>query len=169
MILYLKRPRRAGYLLTEALVYISVLFVVLGVGYFAVHRFIDHSVALRHYSDDINGAVNAGERWRADVRSSAGITLTPDQSGARLVSLRSATNSIEYRFAEQTVFRRVNGGTWTRVLANVKQSRMESEKRGAVVAWRWELLLTPGTKTKAPPRVQPLFTFLAVPGSKPEL
>src|SRR4029077_12950063 len=59
--------RQGGYLLTEALVYIGLLFVILGVGYLAMDRSIDNSVLLRRNADDIANALHAGERWRADV------------------------------------------------------------------------------------------------------
>jgi hypothetical protein len=47
-------------------------------------------------------------------------------------------------------------------LSNVKSSKMQSELRENVTAWRWELELKTVKKTA---RVRPLFTFEAVAGS----
>src|ERR1041384_5004380 len=61
--------RVQGYLMVEALVYIGVVFVVLGVGYAALYRCIDNSAVMRRTANDITKAMHAGERWRADVRA----------------------------------------------------------------------------------------------------
>ena len=63
-----RRSKAAGFQLIEALVYIAVVFVVLGAGYEALYRCIDSSITLRRNADDITNALHAGERWRADVR-----------------------------------------------------------------------------------------------------
>ncbi len=123
-----------AYMLTEALVYIGVLFVLLGVGYAALYRCIENSVALRRNAEEIANALHAGERWRADLRS--------------------------YRLATNSVFRQVANGPWTHLLQNVKSSVMEPDQRQTLTAWRWELELQPRGKST---RVRPLFTFIAVP------
>src|SRR5438105_12099409 len=69
MKLNLRTEVRAGYMLVEALVYIGLSFLLLGVGFAAMYRCIDNSVGLRRSSDDITSALHAGERWRADVRA----------------------------------------------------------------------------------------------------
>src|SRR5439155_11435731 len=65
----LKPQVRSGYMLIEALVYIGVSFLLLGIGFAAMYRCIDNSVGLRRSADDITSALHAGERWRADVRA----------------------------------------------------------------------------------------------------
>ena len=150
-------------MLTEALVYIGMVFVLLGIGYLALYRCIDNSVALRRNADDILAAVHAGEQWRADIRR-AGRGVRWDRGGEPFLRLQSDTNEVDYRFAEDSVYRREDAGQWSKVLDQVESSTMEPDARPAVSAWRWELEL----KTKAhgsfkPGRVRPLFTFLAVP------
>ncbi|HWX23255.1 MAG TPA: hypothetical protein VN578_25410 [Candidatus Binatia bacterium] len=154
---------RRGYLLTEALVYIGLVFVVLGVGYVAMYHCIDNSVIMSRNADDIVRALNTGERWRADIRAAAqSILLETDQNEPTL-HLRGATNQVDYRCAGATLYRRVNSGTWVPLLDNVKASTMQPDSRPAVAAWRWELELQPRARgSLKASRVRPLFTFLAV-------
>src|SRR6202158_5426895 len=60
---------KAAYLMTEALVYIGVSFLLLGVGYAVMYRCVNNSIALRRNAEDIARTLRAGEQWRADVRS----------------------------------------------------------------------------------------------------
>lgn len=152
-----------AYMLTEALVYIGLVFVLLGIGYAAMYRCIDSSAALRRNADDILRAVHAGEQWRADIRM-AGRGVRWERTGEPFLRLQGATNMVDYRFAEGTVFRREDGGEWSKMLDHVEASTMEQDARPAVVAWRWELeLQTKAHGSFKPGRVRPLFTFLAVP------
>lgn len=157
-----------AYLLTEALVYIGLVFVLLGVAYAGLYRFIDNSVLLRRYSEDISRAMHAGERWRADIRSAtAGIRLEANPEGD-ILHLKTPNYEIAYTTRESSVVRRVDSGPWARVLNNVKASSMQAELQPNVTAWRWELELRPQTKGAIKPgRVRPLFTFLAAPRAVP--
>src|SRR2546421_12898184 len=65
----LRYPRQRAYMLMEALAYITVLLVLMGVGFAALYRCIDSSIALRRSAGDLTAAIHAGERWRADIRS----------------------------------------------------------------------------------------------------
>ena len=163
-----RRPRsaRGGYLLTEALVYIGCLFVILGVGYMAVERCMDHSVVMRRNAEDVARALEAGERWRADVRAAIGPLRLALADSEQVVSIPAAKGEIAYRFSDSAVSRRVGANPWITVLANVKASVMQAEPRGNVRAWRWELELQPRAKASVrAARVRPLFTFLAVPAA----
>jgi len=160
------RPNRClqqkAYLLTEALVYIGLVFVLLGVAYAGLYRFIDNSVLLQRYSEDISRAMHAGERWRADIRSaSVGIRLEPNPDGD-ILHLRTSRGEIDYTVRPGAVLRRVDSGSWVSVLNNVQASSMQADALPNVTAWRWELELRPQTKGAIKPgRVRPLFTFLA--------
>ena len=162
-----RQPGIRGYLLTEALVYIGLVFVLLGIGYAAMYRCVDNSVALRRNADDIVRALHAGELWRADIRlASRGIQR--DNSREPLLRLLGATNQVEYRFQDAAVYRRTGAGPWSRVLDRVASSIMEQDARPNVVVWRWELELEPkATGSFKPGRIRPLFTFLSVPPSSP--
>jgi len=159
------RPRgSAAYMMIEALVYIGLVMVILGAGYVAMYRCIDNSVALRRSADDISRALQAGERWRADVRAVQGVVRLEDTSAEPTLYLPSARGEVAYRFASNAVLRRMGDGNWVRLLANVKTSAMSGDARKNVAAWQWELELQPQFKgTVKPGRLRPLFTFLAVP------
>src|SRR5258708_34193968 len=91
--------RQRGYLLTEALVYIGLIFLLLGIAYGALYRLIDNSVALRRNADDIIRSVHAGELWRADVRAATqgvGLENKPEE---QIVRLESPQGEVDYRFA----------------------------------------------------------------------
>jgi len=159
--------RRSGeyaYLLTEALVYIGLIFVLLGVAYAGVYRFIDNSVVLRRNAEDISRALHAGERWRADFRSAGpGIQIETTPEG-QVLHLATPRGEISYTAHDGAVFRRVSGSPWVPLLKAVRTSSMQPDARLNVTAWRWDLELQPQTKgaIKAG-RVRPLFVFLAVP------
>ena len=158
------RPGQSAYLIIEALVYIGVLFVLLGAGYTALYHCIDSSVALRRNADDITSALHAGERWRADVRSATSEVRLESTAAGELLHLEGASGTVVYRFNTNAVTRRVGAGPWVRLLPNVKSSTMTSDPREYVTAWRWELELEPRAKGSVKPgRVRPLFTFIAIP------
>jgi hypothetical protein len=156
--------KQLGYLLVEALVYIGVVMVLLGVAYAAMYRSIDRSIALRRNADDITSALHAGERWRADVRAAARQVRLEDTEAGQLLYLDGPSSAVVYSFATNAISRRVGTGPWVRLLPNVKFSTMTADRREYVTAWRWELeLQTRATASAKPSRIRPLFTFLAVP------
>jgi hypothetical protein len=163
-----ERTRQKAYLLTEALVYIGLVFVLLGVAYAGLYRFMDNSVLLRRYSEDISRAMHAGERWRADIRLAvAGFRLETNPDGA-ILHLKTAHGEIAYTTRQGAVLRRIDAGPWATVLNNVRSSSMLSDVKYNVTAWRWELELQPQIKGAIKPgRVRPLFTFLATPRVAP--
>jgi hypothetical protein len=147
-------------MLVEALVYIGVLFILVGIGFTAMYRCIDNSVALRRSADDLISALHAGERWRGDLRSAgANVQVQTDDSGQVLL-LRTPRGEIRYQFSTNSVSRRVGEGGWSVLLRNVRASRMLPDPRQNLTAWRWELELQPRAKST---RIRPLFTFVAVP------
>jgi hypothetical protein len=149
-------------MMVEALIYIGVLFVLLGIGYAALYRCIDHSVALRRNAADISGALQAGERWRADVRAAAGNIRVESSGTDQLLRLPGPRGELQYRFTEGAVSRRLDAGPWITLLTNVVSSQMESDPRRQVTPWRWEVELMSRAKL---PQTKPLFTFIAVPAA----
>jgi hypothetical protein len=157
----LRKPNlQCGYLLPEALAYISVLVVLLGVGFSALYRSVDSSVGLRRNADDITATIHAGERWRADVRAAESKAWLENNSPEAILHLSSSQGEIAYRSGPQAVYRRVGSGPWVCALTNVASSIMQVDSRQNVAAWRWELELQHRAKGSY---IRPLFTFLAVP------
>jgi len=152
--------RNHGYLLVECLVYIGVLFVLLGVSYLALFRCIDNSVSLRRNAEDISKALRIGESWRADVRSATGKIRFEETNFAQVLYLPNRHGQTVYCFASNSISRSYNGGPWGQLLTNVASSTMAPDRRKTVKAWNWNLELQTRRNT---PRVRPLFTFLSVP------
>ncbi len=156
----LKHRSRDASFLIEALVYFSVVVVLLAIAYMALDRCIANSIALRRAADDIGNALRTGERWRADVRNSTS-TRWENIEGAPVFRLHTKQGEIQYRWDAGALSRRVGKGQWTTLLNRVKVINISADKREHVSAWRCEMELEPRRKST---RVQPLFTFYAVPG-----
>lgn len=155
-------PSRAathGIMLVEAIVYMAILTIVLGVGSALLYRAWDTNIALRRNSDDIVRALNAGELWRADIRSATGSITTRD---GHEVHMRNSRGEIIYRFADGKVTRNASGQQ-PRILTNVKSSEMLNDPRNTTNGWRWELELNHNHKKV---QFRPLFTFDAVAKSE---
>jgi hypothetical protein len=150
---------RAGSLLIECLVYISVFAVILGLGIGAFYVCWDHSKALHYATDDITAALHAGERWRADVRHATGAIIGETAPGGERLRIPRGTNEIIYHFHAGEVRRQAAASDFSELLlARVKASEMVKETRGPVAAWRWELELAPRRKET---RLPLAFTFEA--------
>ena len=149
-----------GVTLIECLVYISLVFVILGMATAAFYRCFDNMKALRRNSDDIMQALNAGELWRADIR--AATKPVQFETDGNILRISQRDQEVAYKFADSQVLRRTGAGAgWAVVLPKVEKSQMEFVKRIQTSVWQWELEL----KTlRQPTTVRPLFTFTAVPG-----
>jgi hypothetical protein len=144
-------------LLMECLVYMALLVVVLGLAFAAYYRCADNSKRLNQNVDDIVRALQAGERWRDDIRAALAVTSAEDS--LRLVQSNA---TVDYVFGQNAVWRRAgDGAPLARFLPAVKASRMEKDERRHVTAWRWVVELNSREKS---PRFRPLFTFEAAPG-----
>jgi len=153
-----------GYLLTEALVYIGVLFVIGSIGYVAMYKCIDNCIVLRRNAEDIVRTVHAGEAWRKDVRAATSGARLENSADGNILHLQASGESVDYRFADGVVYRRSGSGGWVHVLDRVRSCDFHTDARQSLTAWRCELELEPQIKgVLKPGRVRPLFTFLAVP------
>jgi len=159
-----RRKAQRGILLTEMLVYISVIMVVIGVGYVALYRSINNSLALRRSAEDIAKALSTGELWRSDVRAAAHLRLEASADEGDIVWMEGATATNAWRHTGTSAMRKSGSGPWVIVLPNAKRFAMEPDVRGEITAWKLETELQVRTKN---PRVRPLFTFLAVPEISP--
>lgn len=155
----------AGVMLVECLVYVSVLMILLGLGFGAFYACWDKSKSLRYHADDITRTLRAGERWRADVRSATGrLKLTTAPEG-QMLEIPRGTNTLVYVFTGGAVCRKLASTKhWVTVLPKVQVSQMEADRRTHVTGWRWHVELVP---TRPQVRVPPVFSFEAVPSAKP--
>jgi len=153
------RPK-TGMLLIECLVYIAVFAILLGIGTATFYLFWDHSKALLYTTNDIESALYAGERWRADVRDATGKISVETASGGELLRIPHGKDEIFYSFHDGSVLRKMTSSNTPQLLfEKVKTSQMIKETRDSGLAWRWELELSPHRKEMHLPLV---FTFEAV-------
>ena len=143
-------------MLIECLVYITVFAILLGIGTVAFYVFWDDSAALRYTTDDIAGALRAGEIWRADIRGATGKIQAETSSDGVLLKIPHGQNEIFYRFSGDTLWRKAApANSWMPFLRHVKTSQMEMESRNEIKAWCWEMELTPHhARAKMPLAVQ---------------
>jgi hypothetical protein len=155
--------RREGYMLFELLVYIGVVFVVLGVGYIAMDRSIRSSIVMRRTADDVARMLSVGETWRADVRAAEQVDWVDAPEG-RVLRLQGVPGAgeVAYRYDSGAIYRRTGTAPWSQVMPNVRASTMEPETRGRVLAWKWEVELQPRARHA---RIRALYTFMAVPAN----
>ena len=168
----LRRPRfparcstRSGYMLVECLVYISVLMILLGLGFAAFYSCWDKSKSLRYHADDITRALRVGEHWRADIRSATGRIVVHTADDGQMVEIPRGRDAVVYVFTAGQLSRKLaSADQWTVVLPKVATSEMQADPRTRVTAWRWDVELVP---TRAQVRIPPRFTFEAVPHTVP--
>jgi hypothetical protein len=87
--------------LIECVVYMALLFVVLELAYAAYYRCEESSKHLGQNVDDVVRALQAGERWRDDIRAATAITSSGDS-----LQLVQTNGTIDYVVKENTVWRR---------------------------------------------------------------
>lgn len=154
---YSIRHRSRGISLIECLVYLGAFALIFGLGLLASFRCFDNASSLRRNSDDITQALQAGELWRADIRTAT----QPIKFDATEQMLRITRGEAEiaYKFSENQILRRPRtNAAWFVVLQHVEQSQMTADPRSHTQAWRWELELRP---RRQPALLRPLFTFTA--------
>jgi hypothetical protein len=150
-----------GFGLIECMVYFGVVVIVLGLAVAAFDRVQKQTAWLGRNAVDIVRAVQAGERWRADIREATGTPRWIGSGANRELLVPHPRGGIAYSFHDKTVWRRSSPGVpWEPWLERVTNSQMLEDERRPVLAWRWDLELEGRQKIA---RVRPLFSFLAVP------
>ena len=156
-------PQR-GISLIQCLAYIAVLAILMAIGGSTVAKAWDRSRALSRNSQDIQRAINVGERWRADIRAATGRIETLVTQTNQTLRIPTHDARVEYEFTDGEVRRRdTQHAGWMIVLPKVNASQMQPGTEPGVTSWQWELELKPTQKNA---RVRPLFTFTAVPAKE---
>jgi hypothetical protein len=159
-VLYPGRHKEQGIMIIDCLVYIGLFFLIATVSFSLFYTCWDGSLALRRNTDDITSALKAGELWRTDVRNASGPLRVEDSAGGQLMRIPEKSGEVVYKFSGTNISRIQANGESRQLLAKVTSSRMESERRQQVTAWRWEIELPLKKRTA---QVHPLFMFEAVP------
>lgn len=156
--------RSGGFTLVEVLTYGAILLVVSGLAMTAFFATLDHVRDLRRAADDITRALDAGERWRADVRAAIAAPRLVEEDGQAALHLPRKDGETVYFFDGEQVLRRTSPeAPWRPALTGLNGSRFLADQREHVTGWRWEVEL----RTRHPnPRIQPQFSFQAVPATE---
>jgi hypothetical protein len=154
------RHHEKGILLFECLVYFSIWLLVMGLAFAAFYRCVDYSKALSRNAADIVHVLQAGERWRDDVREATGPLERFDLEDNMALHIPHTTGETIYLFMKDGIWRSTDeSAPWMKILSGVRTSRVLKDERGRVVTWRWEVELKNVRKAA---RFRPLFSFQAV-------
>ncbi|MDD2709073.1 MAG: hypothetical protein PHV34_13890 [Verrucomicrobiae bacterium] len=104
-------------------------------------------------------ALQAGERWRHDVRSATRLPRSVQRDGLEMLQISLPEGEVAYFFRGQEIWRRTSGSRCIRFLEHVKNSRMILDRENGVPSCRWELELMSHRPSAT---LKPLFSFQAV-------
>lgn len=156
--------KRDGISLIECLVYIVVFVILTGIGFSSFYLLWDNSTALRYTTNDVADVLRAGEAWRADVRGATGKIQVGNVSDGVVLKIPCGKLEIDYRFTDNSIWKKNSGSDWRSILSRVKISQMELETRNQISAWHWDVEMIP---YRARVKVPLLFTFEAVAQHQP--
>ena len=157
-----RHRRQAAITLIECLTYLVLFFIVTGLAFAAYYQMEEQTRGLNRNAEDINAALHAGERWRADMRLA---TAAPRIENGNEIHIAQKAGEVRYAFRDGGVWRQGTGApSAVLVLDRVKSSSMQAERQQRVTAWRWEVELQSRRRIEA--SVRPLFSFTAVPGKE---
>jgi hypothetical protein len=110
-------------------------------------------------------ALDVGEHWRSDIRGATGPVRVTATGATEEFRVPIANGEVVYTFANGEIRRQTSPAAPKQLwLSNVKSSQMQSDARGPVLAWRWELELQSKHRDA---QLRPLFTFEScAPGSE---
>ncbi len=152
------RAKRAAFTLIECLVYISALAVLFTFVTVLIWHARDNERNVRRNADDIVRAMQAGERWRADVRLAVAPPRAMNFEHGDGIALKQSEGEVLYAFNSGAVWRKAGEAEWQEFLSRVASSRMVADTRERVPALRWEVAIE---SRRTDSHVKPLFTFLA--------
>ena len=155
----------AAIALVECMMYIALVMLIVGLGLTMYLKLLGFHRDLERNNNDITRVLQAGETWRADIRSAESLRQSSEDNASDRLELSINDAKVIYSFEKGTVWRRnADESVASPFLENVADCRFIKESREHVSAWRWELHLKTKKRTV---RIEPLFSFLAV--STPQL
>jgi hypothetical protein len=133
---------------------------IVGIGLSLYLKLLSFHRDLERNATDITRSIQAGEVWRADIRSAVGPIESNQSNEGSFLIIPTVTGSIRYHFEQQTLWRQDElAKSKTIFLKKVAECEFIHEARSQVTAWRCEIRLE--TKMKSV-RIQPKFSFRAV-------
>ena len=164
---------RRGVTFIEVLVYIVLFSTFMLVAFNAYFSSKNQARSMQWNAIKIIQVMNAGERWRQDIRdaisppqiiqsSLPNPNNPPDKIELTSLKVIKPSETNWYTFRGDHIFRMSSllPTQWELVMDKVNSSTMVEEQRGEVAAWLWEVELKAKTTNAL---TRPLFTFLSVP------
>lgn len=149
-----------GFMLLDCIIYITLFFLILGMAFAAFYKTMEHSKRLNRSTRDVARILEAGERWRDDIRqaTSPPRIITPDTEPTLIIPQKNG--EVAYTFRGGALLRRADTqARWLEFLPDAASSLMQKDARKRLDSWRWEIEL------KAPREkvyTRPVFTFQSV-------
>ncbi len=157
------RSNLRGIVLVECMVYIALVMVILGMGLNVYLKLLSFHRDLERNSHDITRTTKAGEIWRADIRSATAHLQIEGQADSLRLTIPIENDSIQYSFRDGTLWRQQSTEQSPQpLLTHIASCQFSKDSRTHTDAWVWDLKLKTKKKTV---RIEPQFSFLAVPGS----
>lgn len=155
------RPSRQGIALIDCLVYIAVTTLILGLSFATFIESVERTTELERVATTLAQALQAGERWREDIRSAQGAPKLEQVEGKTFLRIATARGEVSYGLDGSNVVRRASAeAPWLELVPHVQASAFVADSRPHVRAWRWDLELSTRRDRE---RFRRALTFLAVP------
>jgi len=150
-----KAGRQRGFTFIEVMVYTIVVAVVFSMGLHSYVKSQQFSGALTLAARQTMMIIQAGERWRNDIRLAVEDPVVEDG----VFCIVQPSNVVKYRFYGGCVERFLEGELdWCVILYNVAASEMSRQDRNHTTCWIWELEVEKNREQKHPA----FYTFMAV-------
>lgn len=144
-------------MLVDLMVYIALVMGVLILLGIVFGRAASQAGGLRQNIADIERAMKAGERFRADVRAATGEIHAEEGK----IVIPAAGGEIRYDLTSTNVLRSRPGAERPEVLlSDIRNARIFADRLEHATGWRLEVELDQRQKTA---RMRPLFTFISTP------
>lgn len=157
------KARERAVTLVELLIYAPIFLLVVGLAFGCFFEAQSRSAHLRHFAEQTESVLLAGEQWRASVREATRVSVTrrPEEN-ATYLELASQGKTNVFMVADGGLFRwQADREIWIPMMSRLVNASFFAEKRGGVEMVRLEVALPPVHRSS---KQLARLTFQAVPG-----
>ena len=156
-----RRRRTAGLMLIQVLVYLAATALILSLASVAIFDALGRVRRDLELAQRAGLLLDAGERWRDDVRASSGNVVVETTEQGSVCRMGAGTNTVLWTLSRGELSRAAGEGAPSKVWARgVAEAVFLCEERGEVRPWRMDATLAKVRKTERHPVA---FTFRSVP------
>jgi hypothetical protein len=142
------------------MIYISLVFVLLGIAFAIFYQCQTRSVHLRRACEQMATALRFGERWRKETAAAASRPTLEQDSAWIKFTIPQKNGEVIYLFQNGFIFRKpADAELMQPFVEGVRKFNVVQERRGGIEGWRLELELFTYEKN---PKIKPLLSFLSV-------